>query len=215
MEFFQFHSPRAGRTRVRSREAPANPQLSYPPASRGREWNFPIPHSPRAGRTRVQSREKPANHLLAYRSGGVGGGGVDKSPQHRPVFAIVGYGPDASRGLDKRLVAIVVELRREIVDGSVLIERIGCIDGIRATLGQRLAVADVVVMLGVGNRVVLRDDVGRRCVADLKQLAVGIVLPRRGKAVGVGERGLEVRTRQIRPRECAFILNGRAACSSS
>ena len=39
------HSPRAGRTRVRSREPPANPQLSYPPASRGREWIFTIPLS--------------------------------------------------------------------------------------------------------------------------------------------------------------------------
>ena len=34
-----------GRTRVRSRELPANPQLTYPPASRGREWNFSIPLS--------------------------------------------------------------------------------------------------------------------------------------------------------------------------
>ena len=52
--FLQSLSPRAGRTRVQSREPPAKLQLSYPPASRGREWNFTIPHSPRAGRTRVQ-----------------------------------------------------------------------------------------------------------------------------------------------------------------
>ena len=38
-----------GRTRVRSRELPANHQMTYPPASRGREWNFTIPLSPRAG----------------------------------------------------------------------------------------------------------------------------------------------------------------------
>ena len=47
------HSPRAGRTLVRSGDRLGKHQLSYPPASRGREWNFTIPLSPRAGRTRV------------------------------------------------------------------------------------------------------------------------------------------------------------------
>ena len=47
---FQFLFLRVrGRTRVRPREQPANHQLTYPPASRGREWNFPIPLPPRAG----------------------------------------------------------------------------------------------------------------------------------------------------------------------
>ena len=43
MEFSNSFSPRAGRTRVQSRDRPATLQLSYPPASRGREWNFTIP----------------------------------------------------------------------------------------------------------------------------------------------------------------------------
>ena len=68
---------------------------------------------------------------------------------------------------------------------------------------------------GIVSVVVLRDDVGWESVADLQQLVVGVVSPRGSKAVGIGEGRLEVRTRQIRPRECAFILNGRAACSSS
>ena len=47
---FQFLILRVrGRTRVQSRDRPATHLLSYPPASRGREWNFPIPLSPRAG----------------------------------------------------------------------------------------------------------------------------------------------------------------------
>ena len=33
--------------------------------------------------------------------------------------------------------------------------------------------------------------------------------------IGIGERRLEIGARQIRPRECAFILNGRAARSTS
>ena len=39
-EFFQFHSPRAGRTRGRSREQPVFHQRVYPPASRGREMEL-------------------------------------------------------------------------------------------------------------------------------------------------------------------------------
>ena len=64
---FQFLILRVrGRTRVQSREPPANPQLAYPPASRGREWNFAIPLLRVRGRTRVQSREPPAYAQLSY-----------------------------------------------------------------------------------------------------------------------------------------------------
>ncbi len=58
--------PRAGRTRVQSREPLANVQLPYPPASRGREWNFTIPLLRVRGRTRVRSREPPATPHLPY-----------------------------------------------------------------------------------------------------------------------------------------------------
>ena len=55
-----------GRTRVRSREQPANHLMTYPPASRGREWNFTIPLLRVRGRTRVRSREQPATPHLSY-----------------------------------------------------------------------------------------------------------------------------------------------------
>ena len=39
-----------------SREQLETLRLSYPPASRGRDWNLQIPFSPRAGRTRVRQQ---------------------------------------------------------------------------------------------------------------------------------------------------------------
>ena len=43
-----------GRTRVQSRDQPANPQLAYPHASRGREWNLQFLILRVRGRTRVR-----------------------------------------------------------------------------------------------------------------------------------------------------------------
>ena len=39
--------------------------------------------------------------------------------------------------------------------------------------------------------VILRDDIGRGGVTNLKKLVVGVVLPAGGQTIGVGERGLE------------------------
>ena len=171
-------------------------------------------------------------HGDEWRSGGVRSGGVDECPQDRAIFAVVGDGPDTGRSFDKRLVAVVVELRSEISrkerrgrkvgDGGVLIELIRRVNRICAALGGEIAVADVVEPIAgavvginsgnsvcqlaasivtVGDRIVLREscsslgnidasasgivcvvvlrnDVGWRCVADLKQLIVRVVLPR-------------------------------------
>ena len=54
-----------GRTRVRSRDRPGNHQLSYPPASRGREWNFSIPLSPRA-RTHAGTIQRTTSKSPAF-----------------------------------------------------------------------------------------------------------------------------------------------------
>ena len=60
------------------------------------------------------------------------------------VFAVVGDLPHTSFCLHKRLVAVVVELGREIINRRVLVEIVGRVDGIRATLRGGLAVTNLI-----------------------------------------------------------------------
>lgn len=83
-------------------------------------------------------------HGDEWRSGGVGNGGVDERPEDWAVFAIVCHRPGAGGGLYEGLVAVIVELGSEVINGCVLVKLIDRIDGIRAALGRALAVADVV-----------------------------------------------------------------------
>ena len=79
-------------------------------------------------------------------------------PENRAVLAVVGDGPDAGRGLDESLIAVVVggseslTRRREergVGDFGVLVELISRVDGIHAALGRCLAVADVVEIVRI------------------------------------------------------------------
>ena len=70
--------------------------------------------------------------------------GVAGFPTDGAVFGIVQNRPNAGLGLDERLVAIVVVLGHEVVDGGVLVEVIG---GVGLAFGGR-AVSDVVVGIG-------------------------------------------------------------------
>ena len=65
-------------------------------------------------------------------------------PADGAVFGIVDYRPNARLGLDEGLIAIVVVLGDEVVDGGVLVEVIG---GVGLAFGGR-AVSDVVVGIG-------------------------------------------------------------------
>ena len=67
----------------------------------------------------------------------------------RSIFAVVGDRPDAGCGLYQRLVAVIVKLWCEVINGGVLVERIGCVDGICATLERGFAVADLVKVIGI------------------------------------------------------------------
>ena len=71
--------------------------------------------------------------------------GVAGLPTNGAVFGIVDYRPNALLGLDEGLIAIVVVLWREVIDGGVLVEVVGSVS---LALGGG-AVSDVVV--GVGN----------------------------------------------------------------
>ena len=70
---------------------------------------------------------------------------VAELPADGAVFGIVGNRPNAGLSLDEGLIAIVVVLRREVIDGGVLVEVVG---GVGLALGNR-TVSDVVV--GIGN----------------------------------------------------------------
>lgn len=90
-------------------------------------------------------------HRDEWRSGGVGSGGVGGNvlPKDRTVFAIVGDGPDTGYCLDESLIAVVVKLRSEVVNGGVLIELIGGVDGISPTFRRCFSVVDVVEIIGI------------------------------------------------------------------
>ena len=79
---------------------------------------------------------------------------------------------------------------REFALGIVgVIERIG-LRKRRARMRSRDSATS-----GVVSVIVLRNDVGRRCVANLKQLPLGVIGPRGGEAIGIGERGFGVAAR--------------------
>lgn len=69
---------------------------------------------------------------------------------------------------------------------------------------------------GIVGVVVLRNDVGRRCVANLKQLVVGVVGPRGYETVGISKSGFEVRAVKVVPGEGELAAEGcvadRAPC---
>ena len=75
---------------------------------------------------------------------GHGDHGVAGFPTDWAVFGVVQNRPNAGFGLDEGLIAIVVVLGREVVDGGVLIEVVG---GVGLAFGGR-AVSDVVVIVG-------------------------------------------------------------------
>ena len=75
---------------------------------------------------------------------GHGDHGVAGLPADGAIFGIVQNRPNAGLGLDEGLIAIVVVLWREIVDGGVLVEVVG---GVGFAFGGR-AVSDVVVIVG-------------------------------------------------------------------
>ena len=109
--------------------------------------------------------------------------GCTASPQDGAVLAIVGDGPDTSRGLDECLVSVKVELRCELFlrragDSEpyqrVLVKAVGCICTIRDEVERREAVSDVVALIGVF--------VVRRVLDRVGQLVPVVV------AVGVGAR---------------------------
>ena len=76
---------------------------------------------------------------------GHGDHGVARLPANGAVFGVVDDRPNTCLGLDEGLIAIVVVLWREVIDGGVLVEIVG---GVGFTLGGR-TVSDVVV--GIGN----------------------------------------------------------------
>ena len=76
---------------------------------------------------------------------GHGDHGVTGLPTDGAVLGIVDDRPNARLGLDEGLIAIVVVLWREVIDGGVLVELVG---GVGFTLGGR-TVSDVIV--GIGN----------------------------------------------------------------
>ena len=76
---------------------------------------------------------------------GHGDHGVARLPANGAVFGVVDDRPNTCLGLDEGLIAIVVVLWREVIDGGVLVEIVG---GVGFTLGGR-TVSDVIV--GIGN----------------------------------------------------------------
>ena len=75
---------------------------------------------------------------------GHGDHGVTGLPTDGAVLGIVDDRPNARLGLDEGLIAIVVVLWREVIDGGVLVEIVG---GVGFAFGGR-AVSDVIVVVG-------------------------------------------------------------------
>ena len=76
---------------------------------------------------------------------GHGDHGVARLPANGAVFGVVDDRPNTCLGLDEGLIAIVVVLWREVIDGGVLVEIVG---GVGLAFGCR-AISDIVV--GIGN----------------------------------------------------------------
>ena len=77
-------------------------------------------------------------------------------PGDRSVLAVIGDGPVAGRGANKRLVAVKVELRHECLSSGcgvgnrgILVKAVRLIDAAVAEVQRGEAVADVVVLVGV------------------------------------------------------------------
>ena len=112
---------------------------------------------------------------------------------------------------------VVVEVLREAGDGLTILRATGrsqlgagivgiAVDGARevAEGGADLRDGNATTRRVVGV-VELGNDVGRRGVADLQELVVGVVCPAGGEAIWILERGLEVGARQVSPLESVFI----------
>ena len=75
---------------------------------------------------------------------GHGDHGVARLPANGAVFGVVDDRPNTCLGLDEGLIAIVVVLWREVIDGGVLVEIVG---GVGLAFGCR-AISDIVVGIG-------------------------------------------------------------------
>ena len=75
---------------------------------------------------------------------GHGDHGVARLPANGAVFGVVDDRPNTCLGLDEGLIAIVVVLWREVIDGGVLVEIIG---GVGLAFGGG-AVSDIIVVIG-------------------------------------------------------------------
>ena len=113
---------------------------------------------------------------------GHGDHGVAGLPTNGAIFGIVQNRPNAGLGLDESLIAIVVVLWREVINGGVLIEVVG---GVGLAFGGG-TISDVVVIVG--------DIVcGNQFIADVVAVLL-IVLGGAAaeKVVGVNVRGIGV-----------------------
>ena len=93
---------------------------------------------------------------------------MDAGPKGWAVLAIVLNLPNTCRRLDERLIAVVIKLWSKVIDRRVLVEIVGRIDGIRAALGRRLAVADIIEVVGI-------TVIGIDCSNGVSQLAAGVI----------------------------------------
>ena len=99
---------------------------------------------------------------------------VDSLPAHRAVLAVIGHLPDASRCLHQRLLAVVVELQDEVIDRRVLVQIVGLVNGIRATLGREFTIPDVVELVGVAVGRINRSRRVRQFASRVVAVVVGV-----------------------------------------
>ena len=148
-------------------------------------------------------------------------------PTDGAVLGVIGDGPNAGFGLDEGLIAIVVVLGREVVDGSVLVEVVGrvgfalgggtvsdVIVGIGNIVCGNELVSNVVTVLFVVLRCAATEEVIGVDVSGIsgvcnsgEEVAMGFVTPRDHIFVGIREGRFEVRPWQIRPLEAIGFRN--------
>ena len=134
---------------------------------------------------------------------GHGDHGVARLPANGAVFGVVDDRPNTCLGLDEGLIAIVVVLWREVIDGGVLVEIVG---GVGLAFGCR-AISDIVVGIGsvVGGDQLIADVIGILLVilgGAAAEKVVGVDVSRIG---GVGDGGEEVAVRFVTPRDHIFV----------
>lgn len=157
----------------------------------------------------------------AYAVEGHGDNSITGLPTYGAVFCVVDNRPNPRLGLDEGLVSVSVILWREVVDGGVLVEVVGCVGfalgggtvsnivvGIGNFVCRDQFIADVVTILliilgsSASEEVVGVDVSGIDGVGDGgEEVTVGFVSPRDHIFVGISEGRFEVRSRKIRPLE--------------